>query len=114
MGRWNVGKNFHQLKQDQIGLDKDEVGSGSQSVGLQGPLGSRDKPTGSLGVKGRSYWVPRGQGVGLQGPRIKGCPTGSRVRPIGYQRGQGGPGGSGGPGGPGVQCDIGGQICRAE
>ena len=26
----------------------------------------------------------------------------------------GGSGGSGGPGGPGVQCDIGGQICRAE
>ena len=25
-----------------------------------------------------------------------------------------GPDGPGGPGGPGVQCDIGGQICRAE
>ena len=34
MGRWNVGKNFHRLKQNQIGLDKDEVGRGGQSVGL--------------------------------------------------------------------------------
>ena len=62
---------------------------GSQGVSLQVPKGSRDRPTGSQGVKGLAYRVPGGGGVayrvpggggvGLQGPR------GSRGRPTGSQ-----------------------------
>ena len=45
--------------------------AGGQGVGLQGPMGSRGRPT--------PYRVPGGHGVGLQGPR------GSRGRPTGSQ-----------------------------
>ena len=48
-----------------------------QGVGLEGPRGSRGRPSGSQGVKEYAYRVPGGQGLGLQGPR------GSRVRPTG-------------------------------
>ena len=48
-------------------------------VPIQGPRGSRGRPTGSKGVKGETYRVPGGHGLGLQGPR------GSRVRPTGSQ-----------------------------
>ena len=41
---------------------------GGQGVGLEGPWGSRGRPTGS-----------KGQGVGLEGPK------GSRGRPTGSQ-----------------------------
>ena len=44
---------------------------GGQGVGLQGPLGLRDRPTGDR--------VLGGQGVGLQ------CPRGSRGRLTGSQ-----------------------------
>ena len=50
-----------------------------QGVGLQGPRGSRGRPTGSQRVKGYAYRVQGGQGVGLEGPR------GSRGRPTGSQ-----------------------------
>ena len=53
------------------------MGIGGQGVGLQGPRGSRGRPTGSQGAKGLAYRVPGGQGVGLQGLR------GSRGRPPG-------------------------------
>ena len=36
---------------DLIGM-RDDVSSGGQGVGLQGPRGSRGRPTGSQGVKG--------------------------------------------------------------
>ena len=48
-------------------------------VPIQGPGGSRERPTGYQGVKGEAYRVPGGHGLGLQGPR------GSRVRPTGSQ-----------------------------
>ena len=50
-----------------------------QGVGLQGPRGSRGRPTGSQGVKGWAYRIPGGHGLGLQGPE------GSRGRPTGPQ-----------------------------
>ena len=50
---------------------------GGQGVGLEGPRGSRGRPSGSQGVKGWAFRVPGGPGVGLQGPR------GSRKRPTG-------------------------------
>ena len=74
------------------------MGSGRQKVGLQfpwgqgvgihGPRGSREGPTESQGVRGRSkgfqgvkawaYRVQEGQGVGLHDPRgSSGRPTGS-------------------------------------
>ena len=37
-----------------------------QGEGLQGPRGSRERPTGSQGVKGKAYRVPRGQGGGVR------------------------------------------------
>ena len=36
--------------------------SGGQGVGLQGPRGSRGRPTRSQEVKGKAYKVPGGQG----------------------------------------------------
>ena len=51
--------------------------------------GARGWPTGSQGVKGLAYRVPRDQGVGLQGPRGKGVgkegPRRSRCRLRGSQ-----------------------------
>ena len=77
-----------QLQQDQIGQEKDEVGSG-----------------GSQGLRGWSYMVPRGQGVGLQGPR------GSRGRPTGSEGSRGMPTACRlqGPGGQRVQSPLGTQ-----
>ena len=49
---------------DYIGL-RDEVGSGGQGMGLQGPKGSRGGPVGSQGVKGRVYRISGGQQRGL-------------------------------------------------
>ena len=60
-----------------------------QGVGIEVLLGSRGGPKGSQGVKGLAYWVPGGQGIGLQGPRgSRGslqCPMGSRGGPTGSQ-----------------------------
>ena len=53
--------------------------SGGKGVGLEGPRGSRGRPSGFQGVKGLVYRVPRGQGLGRQRPR------GSRSRPTGSQ-----------------------------
>ena len=48
-------------------------------MGLQGPRGSRGRPTGSQGVKRWAFWVPGGQRVGLQGvKRAKRVPRGLR------------------------------------
>ena len=54
---------------------------GGQGVGLQGPRGSRGRPTGSQEFNGLAYRVTGGEGVGVhvQGPR------GSRGRPRGSQ-----------------------------
>ena len=52
---------------------------GDRGVGLEGPRGSRGRPTGSQRVKGYAYRVLGCQGLGLQGTR------GSRGRPTGSQ-----------------------------
>ena len=52
---------------------------GGQGVVLQGPRGSRGRPTGTQGDKGWASRVPGGQGVDLKGPR------GSRGTPLGSQ-----------------------------
>ena len=58
-------------------------------MGLQDPIGSRGRPGGSQAVKRWVYWIPGGQGVGLQGPRdqevgLQG-PKELRGRPTGFQ-----------------------------
>ena len=48
-------------------------------MSLQGPRGSRVRPTGSQGFKGYAYGVSGGLEVGLLGPRgSTGRPTGSQ------------------------------------
>ena len=55
------------------------MSSSGQGVGLQGPMGSMGRPSGSQGVKGWAYLIPGGQGVGLLGPKgSTGEPTGSQ------------------------------------
>ena len=50
-----------------------------QGVGLQGPMGSKIRPTGSKRAKGYTYRVPVGERVGLKGPRgSRGKPTRSQ------------------------------------
>ena len=75
MSPYHVKNNdFFTLSQEDMYLDVQRV-PGGQGVGLQGPLGSRVRPTGDR-VLGR-------QGVGLQ------CPKGSRGRLTGSQEGKG-------------------------
>ena len=50
-----------------------------QGVGLQGPTGSKTRPTGSQRAKWKTYRVPAGEVVGLKGPRgSRGKPTRSQ------------------------------------
>ena len=45
------------------------VDSGGQAVGLEGPRGSKGRPTGFQAVRGWPCRVPGDQRVGFQGPR---------------------------------------------